>query len=426
MNTFFQRTQDELKRAAATAGLSEEITRKLLTHDHTIELDVPLKRKDGSTQTVKGYRLQHDNTLGPYKGGLRYHQDVSLDEIQALSLLMTIKNAVIDIPFGGGKGGLKIDPKQLDAQELEELTREFTRQLAPHIGPEKDVPAPDVNTNPTVMSWIVDEYSKTVGEDSPAVVTGKKIEDGGSEGRTEATGYGGVYTLLSILKHLGEKPEDLTVAVQGFGNVGQHAIEELQRNGFKVVAVSDSKGGIYIPEGLPPVEQLAKCKQEKGYLAGCYCVGSVCDISNKDKVGGQDITPQEILTLPVDIIVPAALENVLTGDNAPDVKASIVLELANGPTTEEADEILKNKGVLVIPDILANAGGVTTSYFEWYQNMHNEKWPKEEVLNKLREKMSEAADRIYNLAKDKNVTLREAAYIRALKRIEEKNLATKK
>jgi len=425
MDSFFKRTQDELKKAAQKAGLSEEVVHKLLTHDKSIELDIPLKKKDGTTQTVKGYRLQHDNTLGPYKGGIRYHQNVTLDEIQALSLLMTVKNAVINIPFGGGKGGIKIDPKTLEAEELEELTREFTRQLAPHIGPEKDVPAPDVNTNPAVMSWVVNEYSKIVGEPTPAVVTGKKIEDGGSEGRTEATGYGGVYTLLSVLKQLGKKPEDLTVAVQGFGNVGQHAIEELQRAGFKVVAASDSKGGIYIPDGLPPVEQLAQCKKEKGILAGCYCVGSVCDIKNRDKVNGQDVTPEEVLTLPVDIIVPAALENVLTRDNASDVKASIVLELANGPTTKEADGILNEKGILVIPDILANAGGVATSYFEWYQNMHNEKWPKEEVLNKLRDKMTEATDRIYNLAKEKNVTLREAAYISALKRIEEKYLQSK-
>jgi glutamate dehydrogenase/leucine dehydrogenase len=270
------------------------------------------------------------------------------------------------------------------------------------------------------MSWIVDEYGKAAGKHHPAVVTGKKVEHGGSEGRTEATGYGGVYALLSILKHLGKKPEELTVAVQGFGNVGQYAIEELQAQGFKVVAASDSKGGLYIPDGLPPVEQLVKCKQDTGFLAGCYCVGSVCDIKNKQAVGGQDIAAEDVLTLPVDIIVPAALENTLTRENAPDVTASIVLELANGPTTEDADAILKDKGILVIPDILANAGGVTTSYFEWYQNMHNEKWSKEEVLNKLREKMTEAADHIYQLAQEKNVTLREAAYISALKRIEAK------
>lgn len=420
MKTFFQRTQDELKTAALKSGIDASLAEKLITHDNTIELEVPLNKEDGSTQIIKGYRLQHDNTLGPYKGGLRYHQDVSLDEIQALSLLMTLKNAVIGIPFGGGKGGLQVNPKTLNERELEELTREFTRQLTEHIGPDKDVPAPDVNTNPTVMSWIVDEYSKQVGKPSPAVVTGKRIEDGGSEGRTEATGYGGVYALLAILKHLGKNPEDLTVAIQGFGNVGRYAIEEFQRNGFKVVAASDSSGGVYIKNGLPPVEQLAKCKTEKGYLAGCYCVGSVCDIANKDAVQGEDVSSSEVLTLPVDIIVPAALENVLTRDNASAIQASIVLELANGPTTQEADEILRDKGVLVIPDILANSGGVATSYFEWYQNVHNEKWGKEEVLNKLREKMIEAADKIYTIATDEKVTLREAAFIKALKTIEEK------
>lgn len=422
MDTFFQRTQNELRTAAQKSGISEEITHKLLKHDKTIELDIPFTAQDGSTRVIKGYRLQHDNTLGPYKGGLRYHPDVTLDEVQALSLLMTLKNAVIGVPFGGGKGGLKVDPKSLQEEELEELTREFTRQLSEHIGPEVDVPAPDVNTNPRVMSWIVDEYSKKAGKPSPAVVTGKRLEDGGSEGRTEATGYGGVYALLAILKHLGRKPEDLTVAVQGFGNVGRYAIEELQRNGFTVVAVSDSSGGIYIKNGLPPVEQLAKCKSEKGYLAGCYCVGSVCDISNKEKVNGEDITSSQVLTLPVDIIVPAALENVLNRDTASEVQASIVLELANGPTTQEADAILKDKGVTVIPDILANAGGVATSYFEWYQNMHEEKWTKEEVLNKLRDKMIEAADRIYTLSKTNDVTLREAAFMSALQTIEKKRL----
>lgn len=425
MKTFFQRTQDELKAAAQKSGISDELTTKLLSHDNTIELDIPLKKGDGTTEMIKGFRLQHDNTLGPYKGGLRYHQDVSLDEIQALSLLMTLKNAVIDIPFGGGKGGLQVNPKTLSEAELEELTREFTRQLAEHIGPEKDVPAPDVNTNPRVMSWIVDEYSKQIGTHSPAVVTGKRIEDGGSEGRTEATGYGGVYTLVTILKRLGKKPEELTVAVQGFGNVGMYATELLQKEGFRVVAVSDSSGGVYIPSGLPPVEQLAKCKKEKGFLAGCYCVGSVCDIRNKDAVGGQDITSEDVLTLPVDIIVPAALENVLTRENADKIQASIILEMANGPTTKEADEILNEKGIPVIPDILANSGGVTTSYFEWYQNRHNEKWSKEDVLRRLREKMEEATNRIYDLAREEKISLREAAFLSALRKIEQKYMEKK-
>lgn len=420
MDTFYTRTQNELKSAAKKANISNNLGSKLLKHDKTLEFEIPLNKKDGTKQTIKGYRLQHDNTLGPYKGGLRYHPNVTLDEMQALSLLMTIKNAVIDIPFGGGKGGLKVDPKSLGEDELEDLTREFTRQLAKYIGPKKDVPAPDVNTNPKIMSWIMDEYSKVVGKNTLAVVTGKPIELGGSEGRTEATGYGGTYTLISVLRHLGKNPQDLTVAIQGFGNVGQYVAESLQKEGFKVVAISDSKGGIYISDGLPSIDIIAKCKAEKGYISGCYCIGSVCDIKNKKRVGGQDILPEEALTLPVDIIVPAALENVITKDNAKDIKASIVLEMANGPMTVEADEILKKKGVLIIPDILANSGGVATSYFEWYQNMHNKKWTKTEVLAKLKEKMEKAVDQVYKMHDEENVSLRQAAYISALRRIQAK------
>jgi len=419
MDSFYTRTQKELKSAGEKAGTSQELLKRLLKYDNTLEFDIPLNKKDGSMQIIKGYRLQHNNILGPYKGGLRYHPDVTLDEMQALSLLMTLKNAVIDVPFGGGKGGLKIDPKSLTGDELEELTREFTRHLAKYIGPEKDVPAPDVNTNPKIMSWIMDEYSKVVGKNTPAVVTGKSVDLGGSEGRTEATGYGGTYALLSVLKHINKKPQDLTVAVQGFGNVGQYAAQSLQKAGFNVVAISDSRGGIYIPEGLPSVEVIAKCKTEKGYLAGCYCIGSVCDIKNKEKVGGQDISPEDVLTLPVDIIVPAALENVITMKNANDIKASIILEMANGPMTVEAEEILNKKGVLIIPDILANSGGVAVSYFEWYQNIHNEHWTKAVVLAKLKEKMEKAVDKVYETHKKEKETLSLAAYIVALRRLQE-------
>lgn len=414
MDDFLSRSLDLLKEAAKTAGTPDTLLKKLLTHDNIIELDLPLK--EGK---VKAHRIQHDNTLGPYKGGLRYHPDVNASEMKALSLLMTIKNAVIDVPFGGGKGGIAVDPKQLSEEELEELTREFARQLTPHIGPKTDVPAPDVNTNSKVMSWIADEYSKAVAFPSPAVVTGKAVSEGGSHGRTEATGYGGVYALLSILQKLGKKPQDMTVAVQGFGNVGQYVADALQKNGFKVVALSDSKGGIHIKEGVPEVSVLAQCKKEKGYLAGCYCVGSVCDIKNKDKMNGKDITPDQILTLPVDIIVPAAMENVIIKDNAHDIQAKIVLEMANGPTTGDADKILNDRGILVIPDILANSGGVAVSYFEWYQNLQHESWSKDEVLQKLKEKMETAAGIVYDAHEKFQVNLRTAAFVTALKRIEQ-------
>ncbi len=413
MNDFLTRSLDTLKQAAFDGGISSKTLEKMLKHDNIVEVDLTVQGKH-----VKGHRVQHNNVLGPYKGGLRFHPDVTVEEMKALSLLMTIKNAVIDVPFGGGKGGIAVDPKALSEKELEEMTREFTRQLTPYIGPKTDIPAPDVNTNSKVMGWIVDEYSKAVSFPSPAVVTGKDVKEGGSEGRTEATGYGGVYALLSILEKLGKNPQDMTVAVQGFGNVGQYAIDSLQKAGFKVVAASDSKGGLYIPEGLPDVEILAKCKKEKGYLAGCYCVGSVCDISNKEKMQGQEVSPSKILELPVDIIVPAALENVITSDNAENIQASIILEMANGPTTGDADAILNKNEKIIIPDILANSGGVAVSCFEWYQNLHDEKWTKDEVLQKLKEKMEKAADLVFETHKKHNVSLREAAFIVALQRIE--------
>lgn len=413
MDDFLSRSQDQLEEAGKVANIPDILIQKLLKHDAIIELDLPLKDK-----SFKAHRIQHNNTLGPYKGGLRYHPQVNMNEMKALSLLMTIKNAVIDVPFGGGKGGIAVDPKLLSEEELEELTREFARQLTPHIGPKTDVPAPDVNTNSKIMSWIEDEYSRAVAFPSPAVVTGKAVGKGGSEGRTEATGYGGVYALLTILKKIGKKAEDMTVAVQGFGNVGQYVAESLQKNGFKVVAISDSKGGIYIKDGVPDVSVLAKCKEEKGRLAGCYCVGSVCDIKNRDALNGEDITPEQTLTLPVDIIVPAALENVINKDNADQIQAGIILEMANGPTTGDADKILTEKGKIIIPDILANSGGVAVSYFEWYQNLHNEFWSKEEVLQKLQEKMEKAANNVYANHEKYNVSLRVAAFITALQRIE--------
>lgn len=403
MNTFFARVQKELIKASKSADISKSLTKKLLDHDRVLKFSVPFRKKDGSIQIVKGFRLQHDNTLGPYKGGIRYHQEVNLDEMCALSLLMTIKNAVIGIPFGGGKGGLRVNPKKLTEEELEALSREFTRQLIPFIGPEKDVPAPDVNTNPTVMSWIVDEYAKTTRDKHfRAVVTGKPVAIGGSEGRTEATGYGGIYTLNTILKLLAKKPDNLTVAVQGFGNVGQYAIELLQKHNFNVVAVSDSKGGIYATQGIPDVKKLARYKKQHGRLAPRY-----------------NLSPEDVLTLPVDIIVPAALENTLHGGNAKNVQARIILELANGPTTKEADEVFNKKGIVVIPDILANSGGVATSYLEWYQNMHNLQWPKKKVLQKLQKKLEDASKRVFVIHKELGITLREAAYVSALEKIQE-------
>lgn len=415
----WQQAKKQLAKSAEHIQLDPLIHAYLTEPEKIIHVHLPLRKDNGEIVMFEGYRVQHNSHKGPYKGGIRFHPEVSLDEVKALAFWMTMKTALVEVPFGGGKGGISIDPKTLTEPELERLTRLFTKRLAHAIGPDKDVPAPDVNTNPQIMDWIADEYAKQTGKVTPAVVTGKHVNKGGSQGRTEATGLGGAYVLVDVVKRLELDPSKLTVAIQGFGNVGYYAASFLKEFGFNVVAISDSKGGIYIPEGISSIEQLEKCKKEKGFLAGCYCVGSVCDIEFKDQVNGQDISPEDILTLPVDIVVPAALDTVITEQNAHEIKAKIILEMANGPTTTEADDILKKKGVTVIPDILANAGGVAVSYFEWFQNMHRQSWTKEEVFEKLKKKMLKATDTVWKTMEEHKITMRDAAYIAALKKFQE-------
>ncbi len=416
-NNPWERAQGLLKAAASRVDLHPLDIARLENPDRTIEVSLPIKMDDGSVKVFKGFRVQHNNIRGPYKGGLRYHPKVDMDEVKALAFWMTMKNAVVEVPFGGGKGGIIVDPKKLSEKELERLTRAFARALAPAIGPHTDVPAPDVNTNGRVMAWFRDAYEKEVGKKAPAVVTGKPIEHGGSQGRTEATGLGGFYALQMYLEKIGKDPKGMTVAIQGFGNVGSYLAEYLQAAGMKIVALSDSKGGIYIPSGIEDLKAVEECKKKSGHLAGCYCIGSVCDLSNMEKLGGRDISPDEALTLPVDIVVPAALENSITEKNAGDIKASIVLEMANGPTTAAADVILNTRKITVIPDILANAGGVAVSYFEWFQNIERRKWKKEDVFKKLRTKMRAATKAVLESSQKHKVTLREAAYIVALRRL---------
>lgn len=416
-NNPWERAKEQLHSAAEKIDLDALELAKLEHPDRVIEVSVPVKMDDGSVRIFNGFRVQHDNTNGPYKGGLRYHPKVDMDEVKALAFWMTIKNAIANVPFGGGKGGVAVNPKELSEKELERLSREFGRKLAPVIGPTLDVPAPDVNTNAKIMHWIRAEYEKTVGKKAPAVITGKAIEDGGSQGRTEATGLGGLYALLAMLEKMGKSPKGMTVAIQGFGNVGSYFAKFAQEAGMKIVALSDSKGGIYIPKGISDLDAVAACKEKSGKLAGCYCIGSVCDLNNMEKLGGKDISPDEALTLPVDIVVPAALENAITDTNAGKIKAKYVLELANGPTTREADKILQKHGVTVIPDVLANSGGVVVSYFEWFQNMNKKKWKKEDVFKKLRTKMRAATSEVYAQSLLHKVSLRDAAYIVALKRL---------
>ncbi|QQG37696.1 MAG: Glu/Leu/Phe/Val dehydrogenase [Candidatus Kaiserbacteria bacterium] len=416
-NNPWKRALAQLHAAASHLELDPLMLARLEHPDRVIEVSMPLRMDDGSIRVFDGFRVQHNNIRGPYKGGLRYHPKVDMSEVEALAFWMTMKNALVDVPFGGGKGGITVDPKKLSAGELERLTREFTRKLAPAIGPALDVPAPDVNTSAKVMQWIREEYEAVTGHEAAAVVTGKPLDAGGSEGRPEATGLGGSYVLAAFLRLLERNPRGMTVAIQGYGNVGSYLARYLQELGFVIVALSDSKGGMYVPRGITDLKAVEECKERSGRIAGCYCVGSVCDLSNMEAMGGRDLSPEEVLTLPVDVIVPAALENAITDKNARKIQASIVLELANGPTTMEADQILKKKGITVIPDILANAGGVAVSYFEWYQNQHNERWSKMDVFEKLREKMELAAEATQGAAMQYKVSLREAAYIVALQRL---------
>lgn len=413
MNTInpYETAMAQLTKAAKILGKNVDILRQ---PQREVHVNIPVVMDDGTLKIFQGYRVQYNNARGPYKGGIRYHHNVSLDEVKALSFWMAMKCAVADLPLGGGKGGIIVDPKTLSEGELERLTRGFGGIIADVIGSKKDVPAPDVNTNGKIMKWLLDEYLKTVPKKDRrkerSTYTGKFIADGGSEGREEATGLGGLFVLQAILKNinLGGK---LTVAVQGFGNVGYNMAKFLHDNGFKVVAVSDSKGGIYVAEGINPALTL-ECKKKNGYLAGCYCSGSVCDVKK-----GKQVTNEELLELPVDILVPAALENALTGENAMRVKAKVVLEMANGPTTPEADAILYKKGIPVIPDILSNSGGVTVSAFEWEQNLKGEHWTKAQVNKKLATKMAAAASAVWDASVLHKTDLRTAAFVVALERI---------
>lgn len=410
-NNPWERAKRQLTKSAQYLHLSPLLLARLMQPDRTITVSLPLRMDNGSVRTFEGYRVQHNNIIGPYKGGLRYHPNVSMDEVRALAFWMSMKCAVVDIPFGGGKGGITVNPKELSENELKQLSQLFITRLATAIGPTIDVPAPDVNTNPTIMSWMVDAYAKVVGKKMLAVITGKPLDKGGSQGRTEATGLGGSYVLLAMLQKLKKNPKGMTVAVQGFGNVGYYVASFLEKAGMKVVAVSDSKEGIYVADGLNPTLTL-ECKQKKGMLSGCYCVGSVCDLRK-----GRKITNEQLLELPVDILIPAALENVITGKNAENIKAKIILEMANGPITDDADVILTKKHTVVIPDILANSGGVATSYYEWYQNMHRQKWSKEKVFAKLEKQLIRVTNEVWDVGKKYKTTLRDSAYIVALQRI---------
>lgn len=398
----FKTAQDQITQASKFLKIDHELIDVLKEPQRVIEVSLPIRMDNGKTKIFRGFRSQHNNYRGPYKGGVRYHPGVNVDEIKALSIWMTFKCAVVGIPFGGAKGGIIVDPHQLSKTEKERLTRAYVDKIFEFIGPYKDIPAPDVYTDGQIMSWILDEYNHISREHNPAVVTGKPIEVEGSQGRDTATSTGGVIVLDELFKRLGIKREEATVAIQGFGNAGANVADILYHQGFKIVAVADSKGAVVSTDQIDP-HALLKHKQKTGSVIGFKSTKS--------------ISTEDFLKLDVTVIVPAALENVFTKETAGSVKAKIILELANGPTTLEADEIFHKKNIIVIPDILANAGGVTVSYFEWVQNLSRDYWSHEEVSRRLEEIMASSFETIYEKSQQHKITLRTAAFVVALERI---------
>lgn len=392
--------------AADILGYDTSDIEALKYPERELKVSIPVRMDDGTTRVFQGYRVQHSTSRGPAKGGVRFHPAVDLDEVKALAAWMTFKCAVVNIPYGGGKGGVVCDPNALSENEIRAITRRFTAAIFPLIGPDQDIPAPDVGTNAKVMGWMMDTYSMMKGHCVHGVVTGKPIELGGALGRNEATGRGVMFTTKNILKKLDIDPVDATVAVQGMGNVGSITAKLLNQEGMKVVAVSDVSGGIYKAEGLNIPAILEYLSEDRKNLLSGYEEDGMSRISN-----------EELLELEVQVLVPAALENQINGDNADKIKASIIVEAANGPTTSEADDILNKKGILVVPDILANAGGVVVSYFEWVQNIQSVSWTEEEVNAKLKNIMDPAFEAVYSIAKSKNTTLRTGAYLIAVKRV---------
>ncbi|MEL7471978.1 MAG: Glu/Leu/Phe/Val dehydrogenase [Planctomycetota bacterium] len=406
--------EDALTRLDAAnkiAQVEPETIEQLRRPTHITEVSIPVRMDDGSRQYFTGYRCRHSDVRGPAKGGIRFHPDVSLDEVKSLAFWMSCKCAVVGLPYGGGKGGVIVDPRELSRMELERLSRGYVRGVHAAIGPDTDVPAPDVYTNATVMGWMMDEYSTLAGKRTPAVITGKPIELGGSLGRDDATARGAYYIVKEMERDQGWKPGEITVAVQGFGNAGQHFARLLHDDGYKIVAVSDSRGGIYREAGFD-VPSLIKIKNESRRLKAVYCEGSVCE-----EVDAKQISNEELLELDVDILAPAALEGVITQENMGDIKAKTVVELANGPVASIADPVLFENGVKVIPDILANAGGVTVSYFEWVQNRTGDYWELETVHERLQRRMAREFRAIEAIAKKHKAPMRTAAYAHALKRL---------
>ncbi len=405
--SLFQNTLKQINEAAEIMSLDKDILTILSHPKRIIQVSLPIRMDDGTVKVFEGFRVQHNDVAGPFKGGIRYHQQVDMEEVKALATWMTMKCSVVGIPLGGAKGGIIVDPKTLSKRELEKLSRKYIDRVQHNIGPHMDVPAPDVNTNGEIMAWMVDEYMKLGNLNKRGVVTGKPLEVGGSEGRDAATSQGGSYVWEEVAKEKAINPGETKVVIQGFGNAGSHMARIMGEQGYKIVGVSDSKGGVYCENGLDASSML-KCKIEKGSVTECETQADHCT----------KVTNEELLEQDCDILVLAALENQVTEQNAANIKAKYIIELANGPTTPEADKILEKKGVLVIPDILANAGGVTVSYFELVQNEAGYYWTADKIQRRLKPIMIKSTQRIKEMMEKYNCSMRQAAFISAMSRLE--------
>ena len=411
--SLFTDASSRLERALKYVSISDDAIERLKYPKASLSVSIPVRMDNGTLRIFQGYRVRYDDTRGPGKGGVRYHPNVSIDEVQSLAFWMTFKCALLDLPFGGAKGGITLNPKELSKAELERLSRGYIEGIADFIGPDVDILAPDVYTNEMIMGWMMDQYSIIQRKISPAVVTGKPLTMGGSRGRDTATGTGAFHVINSLLPKLDKKPANTTVAVQGFGNAGAVVADLLAKAGYQVVAVSDSQGGIYREKGLD-IASIRQYKQEHRGITAIYCQDTVCNI-----VEHEAISNEELLALDVDVLIPAALENQITAENADRVRAKYIFEVANGPTTSEADRILDSKGILVFPDILVNAGGVTVSYFEWVQNRSGLYWQLNEINERLKERMVTQAEKVWSFAQEFDISLRNAAYAQAIARLGE-------
>ena len=397
----FENAQKQLLNSIKAANIEEEDIEFLKNPKKIIQVSFPVKLDSGKIKYFQGYRIQFNDVRGPTKGGIRFHPKVDLDEVKALSFWMTIKNAVVDVPYGGGKGGVEIQPADYSESEVQKVARGFIRALHKNIGPTIDVPAPDVYTNPQIMAWMLDEFETIKGEHQPGLITGKPLALGGSEGRGYSTAQGGAYVLKEYINLIGANPAETKVVIQGFGNAGMNMARILFEWGYKIIAVSDSRFGIYSEEGLD-INKVIAHKAKTKSLGG---------------FGVKEITNSELLEINCDVLIPAALENQITKDNASNINAKFIVELANGPITPEADEILESKDIVVLPDVLANAGGVAVSYFEWVQNNYGYYWTEEEVLEKLEAKMVKGFNEIHFIVKELDTSYRNAAFILAVRRI---------